>query len=131
MAYIVLFNPTDNCRYAWRPLALLFGPTTAVLHYNTFSRLCSALVMRILAIPVVAFYEDFGFPIDHEIAREGMRAFVSLAPLLGLGIKMGKKTSIDNDSIYLASRGISPSPNSNIRLIISPSGDRIAKIVSI
>ena len=39
LAYLVLFNPIDKEWYDWRPSALLFGSTAAVLHYNTCSRL--------------------------------------------------------------------------------------------
>ena len=87
--------------------------------------------MRILAIPVVAAYDDLGFHIDHEVDMEGLGAFINLAAILGVWIKLGKKTSIDNDSIYLGLMGISPSPTNNIRLMISPAGERVAKIVSI
>ena len=83
-AYIALFNPIDKCWYAREPLALLFGETANVLHYNTFSRISPSIVMKVLSIPVVAFYDDFGFPIDREIASIGLEAFKELSSLLGL-----------------------------------------------
>lgn len=83
LAYIVLLNPPDRPWYAWRPSSLLSGPTAAVLHYNALSRLPSALVLHILAIPAVALYGDFCFPIDREISPVALRGLIDLADLLG------------------------------------------------
>ena len=90
-----------------------------------------ALIMRIVAIPVVAFYDDFGFPIDHEIAIAGLDAFKEVPLLLGVILKLGKKTSIDNVSIYLGLKGTSPSPSNSMRLFIALSEDRITHIIAL
>ena len=60
--------------------------------------------MRILAIQAVAFYDDFGRPAEHMISPEGLMDLLDLSEMLGGWIKMGKGTSIDNDSIYLGIR---------------------------
>ena len=44
--------------------------------------------MRISAIPVVAFYDDFGPKIDHLVSTVVLKAFIDLAEMLGVRLKL-------------------------------------------
>ena len=85
--------------------------------------LFSALAMLILSSLVVVFYDDFGFPIGHVVVEEGLSA-KSLATLLGVVLKLGKKAAADNDSFIWAS-AVSPRLRPIICVYLSRSRARV------
>ena len=67
-AAIALWNPDGENWYVCFPRAHLFGSTAAVLHYNCFSRLLTALLTRLLTLPIFGHFGDFGFYTLEETA---------------------------------------------------------------
>ena len=60
-AIIALWNPKTRTWHGFRPKTQLFGSTAAVLHYNCLSRIIASMACRLLHIPTVGYFDDFGF----------------------------------------------------------------------
>ena len=68
-------DPLTSAWVAFRPKALLFGSTSAVLHYNCFSRLLSVMANRIFGIPIIGYFDDFGPLVPEESADLALETF--------------------------------------------------------
>ena len=60
-AVIALWGPKRLIWCGRRTRTQLFGSTAAVLHYNGISRIIASLLSRLLVIPTLGYFEDFGF----------------------------------------------------------------------
>ena len=90
---------------AFRPKALLFGATSAVLRYNCFSRLLSALFNRISGIPSIGYFGDFGALATGNVSRRSLR----FCNKLGITLKK-TKTGRCQRIIFLDLHGEFPTP---------------------
>ena len=59
-AAATLRRPVDGEWYGFIPHTQLFGSTAAALHYNCLSRAIASLTCRMLKIPCIGCYDDFG-----------------------------------------------------------------------
>ena len=60
LATIALRDPNTDRWAAFRPRALMFGSTAAVVHYNCLSRCLAALISRVFGIPMMGYFDDYG-----------------------------------------------------------------------
>ena len=77
---VALRNPTDSRWYGFLPRTLLFGAAAAVLRYNCFSRIIAALANCLFGLPVLNYFDDFGFPIPDSLSADGLGGFLRLLP---------------------------------------------------
>ena len=125
-AIIALRNPDDKSWYGFRSNTLLFGSTAAVLHYNCVSRIIASLACRILLLPTVGYFDDFGFLTADEDSSEAFRAFKEFFLLLGFELKV-EKSFIGNWNSFLGMDAIFPSPVNGMTLSISLSEEKAIK----
>lgn len=59
-------------------------PVAAVLHYNVFSRLVTAISNRMFGIPLVRFFDDFVALVSLLLASKALGAFSRFFALLGI-----------------------------------------------
>ena len=50
--------PTETRYVAFLPLTQIFGASDSVINYNVFSRILPSLLNRILALPVIEYFDD-------------------------------------------------------------------------
>ena len=99
-SYIALRRPISARWYAMRPMSHLFGFSAVVLRYNTMGRLFPAIAARILCIPTISHFGDFGFSTKSVVDRLSLQASNSTARLLGI-ILAGREAEIDKEIVYL------------------------------
>ena len=129
-AYIALRRPTSSRRYAMIPKTLLFGNSADVLRYNTISRLFSAIAARIICIPTIAYFGDFGFQAKSILGNPPNRAVNSATRGYGLYYRIERLRSITQSFIW---RYWGDIPHIGMwgKLAIPHSPDRISKIAGI
>ena len=86
-AVIALWGPKSKKMFGFRPRTLLFGSTAAVIHYNCLSRIIASLACRILLLPTIGYFGDFGFFVNAQDAPMAMGNFTELFEILGLTLK--------------------------------------------
>ena len=89
-AIIALRHPTSGKWFGFRPRTLMFGSVAAVLHYNIFSRLITALFNRLFRIPMICFSGDFAALPPKEIAPKGLAVSTRFFGLLGIRLETAK-----------------------------------------
>ena len=68
----------------------MFGASAAVLHYNVFPRLVTALINRLFGIPLLCFFDDFAALVPQILRTKALQAFATFCSLLGIRLKEGK-----------------------------------------
>ena len=76
-AAVTLKDPVDGQWYGFIPRTQLFGSTAAALHYNCLSRVIASLACRMLKIPCVGYYDDFGIILPGRLVKDGLGIFAS------------------------------------------------------
>ena len=89
-AAIARLRPVSKKWYGFFSRALVFGATSAALHYNVFSRLVTALVNQMLGIPRICFFDDYAYLVPKLMAEKPMAAYSSYFPLLRIILEAGK-----------------------------------------
>ena len=117
-AVLALWNPLESAWYGSKTRTQLFGSTAAVLHYNCFSRVIASLVCRILAIPMVGYFDDFGFFTRSADEDETMSLVNEFLSLLGVELKVAKSV-IGNSNVFLGLSAFFPRPSNGMSLVIS------------
>ena len=117
-AVIALWNPLAKAWYGSKSRTQLFGSTAAVLHYNCFSRIIASLLCRILAIPTVGYFDDFGFFTRTANENETMAFLLEFLSLLGVELKT-EKSAIGNSNVFLGLTAFFPRPSNGMSLVIS------------
>ena len=125
-AVIALWNPIQKGWFAFRPRTQLFGSIAAVLHYNCLSRLIASLACRILLIPTIGYFDDFGFLVNASDTAGAMDAFNEFFDILGLELKR-EKSAIGISNIFLGLSAQFPSPENSMTLTLSLSPDKATK----
>ena len=117
LAFVALRDPITSRWMAFPPKALLFGATSAVLHYNCFSRLLAVLTNRIFGIPLIGYFDDFGALVPANVGRLALRTFEQFCNSLGITLKK-TKTDRGKRIIFLGLQGDFPSPGNKMLLSI-------------
>ena len=126
LAAVTLLNPTSNSWCAFLPRTLIFGSTSAVLHYNCLSRIVASLCCRILGIPRLGYFDDFGMIIYSSLERATLQAFVGLNEVFGIRVKLAKCAS-GNSLTFLGIMGHFPSPFNSFSMSASLPADKALK----
>ena len=109
---------------AFPPETLLFGATSAVLHYNCFRRLLSVLVDRIFGIPIVGYFDEFGAPSPEEMDDLALETFEHFCDAISIRLK-ASKSKVGNEMVPLGlNRSFPHPPNSMTLRIALPKGKR-------
>ena len=90
LAVIALRSPSDGRWYGFLSRTLMFGAIAAALHYNAFSRLLSEIDSKLLGIPLLFFFGDFGSIVPHSIAGRALEVFTAFCSKLGIRLKAEK-----------------------------------------
>ena len=83
LAAITLREPSSGRWRCFLPNTQVFGSTTAVLQYNCLSRVIATLARRLLKIPVMGYFDDFGIVDPLSLTKEALQAFTELNRILG------------------------------------------------
>ena len=125
LAVITLQGP-DGKWYVFTPRSQLFGSTAAVVHYNTFPRLLAPLFTRLFGIPLIGFFDDYGFLIFKSVMEESLSTFRQFCSILGIDLSE-KKCSVGTTNTFLGLKGVSPSKVNSCSLTISMGPEKSAK----
>ena len=128
-AIIALYNPSLRGWFGFRSRTLLFGSTAAVLHYNCLSRIIASLACRLLLIPTIGYFDDFGFLVSALDSASAMSAFSELFSILGLSLKTAK-SEIGTHITFLGLAARFPAPANHMTLSLSLSPDKARKWAS-
>ena len=129
-AVIALWNPDEKRWCAFWPRTQLFGSIAAVLHYNCFSRVIATLICRLLLIPTIGYFDDFGFFARTSDEALTLAHINELVTLIGLELKV-EKSVIGTHNIFLGLSAYFPSPNNGMSLVISLPRDKAHRWASL
>ena len=124
-AVITLYGP-DKKWYGFTSRSQIFGSTASVVHYNTFSRLLVSLFVRLFGIPMVGFFDDFGFITFADIMDPALAAFIEFCRLLGVHLS-AKKCAVGTTITFLGLKGSFPSPSNRFTLQIALDPEKASK----
>ena len=124
-AVITLYGP-DKKWYGFISRSQIFGSTASVIHYNTFSRLLVSLFVRLFGIPMVGFFDDFGFVIFADVMDQALSAFINFCRLLGVHLS-AKKCAVGTTITFLGLKGSFPSPSNRFTLRIALDPEKATK----
>ena len=125
-AVIALWNPQKREWFAFRPRTQLFGSIAAVLNYNCLSRLIASLACRILLIPTIGYFDDFGFFVSANDADSAMNAFNEFFDIIGFELKR-EKSAIGQVNTFLGLTAHFPNPSNDMKLSLTLSPDKAEK----
>ena len=74
-AAATLNTPSGEQWYGFIPRTQFLGPAAAVLHYNCFSRATASLARRVLRMPCVSYFDDFGIIAPSCLVDPALAAF--------------------------------------------------------
>ena len=89
-AIIALRRPKSHKWFGFTSRTLMFGASGAVLHYNVFSRMVTALANRLFGIPLICFFDVFSAFIPRLLVNKALQFFTTFCSLLGIRLKEGK-----------------------------------------
>ena len=118
-AIIALRHPSNGKWFGSPSRTLDCGGAAAVLHYNVFSRMATALANQLFGIPPICFFDGFAALSPRILANKALRAFTSFCSLLGVRLMPGKS----DVGSYVTSTGVRrwfPCGRNSYRLHISP-----------
>ena len=96
----------------------MFGASDAVLHYNVFPMLVTALVNRMFCIPLICFFDDFAALAPHLLGTKALQVFTTFCSLLGIRLKEGK-SEIGPRVTFIGLSGCFPGRHNGYTLHIS------------
>ena len=129
LAVVALRSPLDGKWYGFISRTLMFGAIAAVLHYNVFSRLLSELVSKLLGIPLLCFFDDFGSVVPAIIAKEALATFTAFCSKLGVKLKV-EKSEVGQKVTFLGLLGHFPCRDNNFQLSVTLTPDKALKWVT-
>jgi hypothetical protein len=92
--YIVCRNPVDGKMYAFKPVALVFGSTAAVINYNMCSLAVTRILRKLFKLPVLSYFDDFVIPtVENKTDSEDsvLDIFNGVNDLIGFVVHKGKE----------------------------------------
>ena len=117
-AIIALRRPVTGKWFGFVSRTLVFGATSAVLHYNVFSRLVTSLVNRLFGIPMICFFDDFSALIHRVLPNKAMAVFSRFCEAIGITLKP-RKSDVGHEITFLGLLGWFPKAANNYTLRIS------------
>ena len=78
---VVTIQGPDRKRYGSMSRSQISGPAAAVAHYNTFSLLLVSLFARLFGIPLIGYFDDFGFIVFETVSAKALEIFKNSAPI--------------------------------------------------
>ena len=117
-AIIALRCPVTGKWFGFVSRTLVFGATAAVLHYNVFSRLITALANRLLGIPLICFFDDFAALVPRLLSNKALAVFSRFCEIMGITLKPGK-SEVGPKITFLGLLGWFPTAENNYTLHIS------------
>ena len=126
LAAIVLKSPEDGRWYGFFSRTLMFGAIAAVLHYNVFSRLLSELVSKLLGIPLLCFFDDFGALIPRELAKSALDTFTAFCSKLGVKLKL-EKSEYGQKVTFLGLMGFFPCRENDFQLSVTLTQEKASR----
>ena len=123
LAVVALRSPIDGRWYGFLSRTMMFGAISAVLHYNVFSRLLSEIVSKLLGIPLLCFFDDFGSIIPAELANRALATFTAFCSKLGITLKTAK-SEVGQEVTFLGLRGSFPCKANNFKLSVTLTPDK-------
>ena len=123
LAMVALRDPVTDEWKASPPKALLFGATSAVLHYNCFPRLLAALVNMTFGITISGYFDDFGALAPEELADLASSTFERFSDSPNIRLK-ASKTKVGAKMVFLGLKGSFPRPSNSMTLKIPLRGKR-------
>ena len=117
-AIIALWAPAEKIWVGFRSRTQLFGSIAAVLRYNCLSRIIASLICRILLIPTLGYFDDFGFFVHTPDEAEAMRDLTEFLAIIGMELKTDKSV-IGSSDIFLGLAAYFPRPANGMSLAIS------------
>ena len=100
-----------------------FPPAASVLNYNILSMIISDLATEILTLPIIAYYDNFGFTMPSCVCELSLNTSISVCDTIGF--EMGKGES--RQGTRITSLGLQcrfPNPTNHMSLTISLPGDQ-------
>ena len=129
LAVIALRSPVDGKWYGFISRTLMFGAIAAVLHYNVFSRLLSELVSKLLGIPLLCFFDDFGSIIPASISKQALHTLTAFCTKLGIKLKE-EKSEVGQKVSFLGLLGHFPCQSNNFQLSVTLTPEKASKWVA-
>ena len=117
-AAIALWGPRRLIWCGCRSRTQLFGSTAAVLRYNALSRIIASPICRILAIPTMGYFGDFGFITRTADRKETMKTLIECLTLFRARFE-GRKSAIGNSNTFLGLSAFFPQYPNQMSLAIS------------
>ena len=115
MSRIILRHPQSGILQIFQAKVLPFGSVAAVLHYNIFARCIAFIINEIFRIPILNYFDDFGFLTPSGMAGEAMRVVSEFCQILNIRLKL-PKSEFGPDLNFLGLRGIFPSIKNGMNL---------------
>ena len=104
---VALRHPTSGIWYGFRSRTLFFGSVAAVIHYNVFPRLITAIFNKTFGIPLICFFDDFAALLPRLLARKGLAVFAGFCESSGIRLKSAK-SELGPESTFLGLQGTYP-----------------------
>ena len=120
-AVLALRHPSSGKRCGFRPHTLMFGAAAAVLHYNAFLRLITALVNQLMGIPLICCLDDCAAPVPGILANKERDVSPSFCSLLGIRMT-SPKSDVGDEVTFLCLRGGFSAPRKLTSAAHFPSG---------
>ena len=118
LAVVAMRSPVGHKWYGFISRTMMFGAIAAVLHYNVFSRLLSEIVSKLLGIPLLCFFDDFGAVIPLTLAARALSTFTAFCSKLGIQLKE-EKSEWGAKVTFLGLQGFFPCRAYNFQLSVS------------
>ena len=83
LTVVTLRAPATSKRHSFFPRVLLFGPVSAVIHYNCFARALAVLINLALGIPALNYFEDFGSLVPDPLGTMALWMVANTSRTLG------------------------------------------------
>ena len=130
LSAVVTLQGPDRKWYGFISRSQIFGSTAAVVHYNTFSRLLVSLFVRLFGIPMIGYFDDFGFIVFETISAKALATFESFCSLLEVSLSK-KKCSVGRINSFLGIKATLPAFANKFKLFLSLDDDKSAKWVEL
>ena len=117
LAVIALWNPDDENWYGCQSRTQLFGSTASVLHYNCFPRLLTTFLTRLLMLPILGYFDDFGFFTLRDSAETTLGHVTRFCRILCITLKE-EKSAVGPIMTFLGLTGTFPCPSNDMVLSV-------------
>ena len=126
LGIVVARRPRDGAVCGFRPRALLFGAASAVLHYNSVSRVVATLLARAFRLPVLGYFDDFAGATRLGLEAAALEVFNAVNEELGFVVKKEKGES----GRAICFLGVCVRPVSGGGAEVNISGERRSRLIA-